>query len=140
MPTSGMIQRGSRRPRTECSGGDRQPARITTRGPHGVPLIVLDWSIVRFANLFIVVVRPNPRLERAVANDIEGEREVRFADDKADDSIRRFIGPVRDINEFYFDVAYAGTPVQCDIEDETCEVMKRELRFVPAMSKDEGNQ
>lgn len=107
----------------------------------GGPRIALDLCIVSRGSPIHRCHRADPPLSLlTVANDIEGTREVRFADPTASDSLRRFIGPTRDINEHYFDIAYANAPVQCSVEDETCEVMKREMRFVPTMSKDEGNQ
>jgi hypothetical protein len=75
-----------------------------------------------------------------VTNDVEGQREVRFADPSSSDSLRRFIGPASDINEYYFDVAYANAPTQCDQMDRTCAVLRKEMRFEKTMTKDEGNE
>jgi hypothetical protein len=66
-----------------------------------------------------------------VTSDREGEREVLFADPKENDALRRFVGPTADINAFYYDVGFSGTPVQCDAADQTCDLMAHELRFLP---------
>ncbi|KAL8281153.1 hypothetical protein RQP46_006511 [Phenoliferia psychrophenolica] len=74
-----------------------------------------------------------------LTSDHEGQREVHFADPKAHDAIRRFTGPTADINAFYFDVGFSGTPIQCDPNDQTCQIMLQELRFLPTMNKDRAN-
>ncbi|KAK4705426.1 hypothetical protein P7C70_g776, partial [Phenoliferia sp. Uapishka_3] len=72
----------------------------------------------------------------SLTSDRDGERDVLYADPELDDAIRRFKGPAVDINAFYFDVGFSGSPVQCDTEDKTCEIMVQELKFLPAMSKE----
>lgn len=76
----------------------------------------------------------------AVTGDQEGEREVRFADDRAGDAVRRFSGSVADINDHYFDVAFSGAPAQCDRVDGTCEAMRKDFRFEHKMVKEEVNK
>lgn len=81
----------------------------------------------------------SPLIALSVTSDVEGEREVRFAESKAGDAIRRFRGSTADINEFYFDVAFAGTPTQCNKIDDTCDLIAKELKFLPKMNKDRLN-
>ncbi|KAI5477189.1 glycosyltransferase family 90 protein [Pseudohyphozyma bogoriensis] len=69
-----------------------------------------------------------------------GEREVRFADPKANNAVRRFRGKNADINEYYFDVGFTGSPTQCNKEDKTCELMSKEFRFTPSFGKDRSNK
>ncbi|KAM0753173.1 hypothetical protein T439DRAFT_286654 [Meredithblackwellia eburnea MCA 4105] len=66
--------------------------------------------------------------------DREGEREVLFADKEAGDAARRFKGPTADINEYYFDVGFTGLPTQCNAADDTCDLMVKEMRFLPNMN------
>ena len=75
-----------------------------------------------------------------MTGDQVGEREVRFADDRAGDAVRRFSGSVADINDYYFDVAFAGAPTQCDRVDGTCQTMRGEFRFEHKMVKEEVNK
>ena len=75
-----------------------------------------------------------------MTSDREGQRDVHFADPSAGDAIRRFTGSTADINSFYFDVGFSGTPVQCDELDQTCQLMLQELRFLPSMTQDRASQ
>lgn len=74
-----------------------------------------------------------------MTNDSEGDKQVAFADPASADFVRRFVGPARDVNDFYFDVAYSGKPEQCDTTDGTCETMRREMRFEQPAKADEDN-
>lgn len=62
---------------------------------------------------------------------------VRFA--TLNGAIRRFIGKISEINAFYFDISYAGSPVQCDENQGTCAEYLKNYLFTPPMSVKEQN-
>lgn len=55
----------------------------------------------------------------------------------AKDVLKRFVGKLSDINAFYFDIAYANRPLQCDAV--SCEEYVKNYRFAPVMSVKEQN-
>ena len=79
------------------------------------------------------------RAMRTVTNGAEGDRTVTIADPAVSHSIRRFVGSARDVNEYYFDVAYDGEAEQCDEPDGTCDLLHREFRFANPVKADEDN-
>lgn len=62
---------------------------------------------------------------------------VRYSTDSG--ALTSFTAPVAAINDFYFNVAFAGQPVQCDELDGTCKNLQREYRFEEGMSSTEQN-
>lgn len=74
-----------------------------------------------------------------VANNNNGTRQVRFADAKAGDLVRRFEAPTKDVNAFYFDVAFTGAPTQCEEADGSCETLLHEYRFQQPLAKSASN-
>ena len=53
----------------------------------------------------------------------EGSRDVLLADPKRDDEMRKVSIPNRILNKAFLDVGMTGPPVQCDVEDGTCDAM-----------------
>lgn len=54
-------------------------------------------------------------------------------------ALTSFSAPITSINSFYFDVSFAGQPVQCNETDGTCKNLKEKYRFEEGMSSTEQN-
>ena len=72
-----------------------------------------------------------------MANNADGEKDLFYTDPAS--SLRKFRADARDAAAFYLDVAYEGVPTQCDVQDGTCEAMKRRFRFEPRLTKEQEN-
>ncbi|KAJ9127087.1 hypothetical protein QFC24_001322 [Naganishia onofrii] len=54
--------------------------------------------------------------------------------------MRKEEGTVHDIARFFYDMKLAGSPLQCNETDGTCEDMEREIDFAPFQTANELNQ
>ncbi|GAA5886154.1 hypothetical protein JCM6882_004281 [Rhodosporidiobolus microsporus] len=74
---------------------------------------------------------------------------IHLASPSSDDALRRLTAPSTSLTSHYFDIAFAGSPVQCSKKDKTCALLQHEYRFdlgvtaggkTRGMSIDEENQ
>lgn len=71
-----------------------------------------------------------------LTNELKGNRNVLVAAEEG--PIREEIMPMRNLNKAQMDVSFSGGPVQCD--DETCEIMRKEIDFRPTMGLHDSYQ
>lgn len=64
-----------------------------------------------------------------MTHETQGEREVMWADEQGNARLAKF--PVKLLNEYGFDAAFAGEPLQCD--EETCKLMEEIIDFEETM-------
>ncbi|GAA5842246.1 hypothetical protein JCM11251_006757 [Rhodosporidiobolus azoricus] len=64
-----------------------------------------------------------------------GSSTIHLASPSSDDALRRFTASSTSLTSHYFDIAFAGKPVQCSTKDKTCAVLQYEYRFDQGTAK-----
>ncbi|EGG10345.1 family 90 glycosyltransferase [Melampsora larici-populina 98AG31] len=75
-----------------------------------------------------------------VTNDGRGNKTFRMVDGTLPRKMKYFEADTALLNQKYFDVGFAGRPVQCDNLDGTCEAVAKLYTFKPSLDPEEMNQ